>query len=106
MARQIRIPLLILLFALAGLFVVIPSTASADPPDRGTCYPNSPGHFVYDYPIYGSSECIPNHETCRIGWQTCEWDCVSDSDGSGNTHPENVVCYQPDICNPQCPVCC
>lgn len=104
MATRIRVPLLIALFALSGLLILMLSTASANPPDPGTCYPNSPGHFVYDYPLYGTA-C--NGWSCQIGWQTCEWDCVSDPDGSGNTHPANIVCHQPDWCgNPICPSCC
>jgi hypothetical protein len=105
MTRRSRRRILALLILCAGGLLLTPQNAAADPPPIASCYPNSPGHFVYDYPYYGQvcsnggcTGCGPG--TCQIGWQVCWWDCVSDPDESGNTHPEGVVCTQPDICHP------
>lgn len=104
MTRKIKGFLLVALFALTALFVLSPANASADSP--GTCYPQNPGHFWTTVDIRGQSACTGG-SNCVVGHQECEWDCVSNDDGSGKTHPENIVCHSPTWCgNPVCPPCC
>jgi hypothetical protein len=102
MRRTARLTLLVMLFALVGMLL---APSRADALAVSECHPNSPGHYTTTIDVSGQS-CCNNH--CVIGHQFCEWDCVSDPDGSGNTHPDNTVCHSPDWCalGTGCMHCC
>jgi hypothetical protein len=102
---RVKRPLLVVLLVVCGFVAGTPRPAYAT--NVGECNPFSPGHYWIIQNVVSSSGCTGG-QTCIIGHQICEWDCVTnDPYDSGNTHPENIVCHQPTWCgSPICPTCC
>ena len=107
MARRLRFPLLLLLASIT-LFATLSPTVSATGEVNCDGWPNG-SHRVYCHPISGSPNWSCNYgvQSCTIGHQCTEWDCLENEDGQ--VVPTNVVGHSPTMCycfNPGGIRCC
>lgn len=89
MAKRLKLPLLLLLWASFAFVVATPAKVSASPHCSTT---NTTGHYEYNVQYGNSSSFCGPSTYCAIGWQYCTWDC------DDNATPTNVYCGSPTWC--------